>query len=126
MQLQIFISLAAFITTFANALALPPHSGEVGAPVAIRSDGKTCSSKPQCCNTSTSSEDQSLQKALKMIGMDKDAKKHGGSVATECQPMDGILNIDLLNGCKSNAVCCNENKMNGLIFLGCVPITLNL
>ncbi|PGH31335.1 hypothetical protein GX50_05874 [[Emmonsia] crescens] len=120
MQLQFFISAFAFISTVVSAVALPPHSGgELGAPLAIRKAAtSSCNSVPQCCQSTHSSEDKTVIQGLKIFGLDKDAKKAKGGVATKCQPMEGILDINLLNGCKSNA--------NGLIFLGCVPITLNI
>ncbi|EEQ92089.2 uncharacterized protein BDCG_07209 [Blastomyces dermatitidis ER-3] len=128
MQLQLFLSAFAFISTVVNAVALPPHSGsEVGSPLAVRSGGtSSCNSVPQCCQSHKSSDDKTVIQGLKIFGLDKEAKNAKGGVATQCKPITGVLNLDLLNGCKSNAVCCSDNKMNGLIFLGCVPITLNV
>ncbi|PGG96091.1 hypothetical protein GX51_07986 [Blastomyces parvus] len=118
MQLQLFLSAFAFISTVVNAVALPPHSGsEVGSPLVVRSDGtSSCNSVPQCCQSHQSSEDKTVIQGLKIFGLDKDAKKAKGGVATQCQPMKGTLDLNLLNGCKSNAVCCNDNKMVSIPF----------
>ncbi|OAX83725.1 hypothetical protein ACJ72_01905 [Emergomyces africanus] len=128
MQLQFFISAFAFISTAVSAVALPsPSTGELGAPLVIREGGTSgCNAVPQCCQNTHSSKDKTVIQGLKIFGLDKDAEKARGGVATKCEPMEGLLDLNLLNGCKATAVCCNENKMNGLIFLGCIPITLNL
>ncbi|OJD16514.1 hypothetical protein AJ78_03327 [Emergomyces pasteurianus Ep9510] len=120
MQLQLFISAFAFISAAVGAVALPHHSaGELGTPIAIREGGTSgCNSVPQCCQNTHSSKDKTVIQGLKIFGLDKDAEKAQGAVATKCEPMEGLLNLNLLNGCKSTA--------NGLIFLGCIPITLNL
>ncbi|QSS62689.1 hypothetical protein I7I51_02428 [Histoplasma capsulatum] len=127
MQLQLFLSAFAFIGTIVSAVAVPPHRGEDGAPLVVRADGSgNCNSVPQCCQNTHSSQDKSVIQGLKIFGLDKEAQKSKGSVGTKCEPMEGVLNLGLLNGCKGTAVCCNNNKFNGLVSLGCIPITLSL
>ncbi|PGG99922.1 hypothetical protein AJ79_08359 [Helicocarpus griseus UAMH5409] len=123
MQLNFLISTLAIITSAVSAVALPPPS----AGALVTRNGGSCNSVPQCCKSVHESNDKNIIQGMKVFGMDeKAAKKNEGKIATQCKPMKGILNIDLLNGCKSNAVCCKDNKFNGLIAVGCIPITIQL
>ncbi|EEH19754.2 hypothetical protein PABG_02013 [Paracoccidioides brasiliensis Pb03] len=125
MKLQFPISAFAFISSIVNVVALPPshQPRDIPNPLAIR-DGRpssaNCNSVPQCCEATYSSEDRLVIQGLKMFELDPEGGgKSGFSVATlSGKPMNGGLNLDLINGCNSNA--------NGLVSLGCIPIALNI
>ncbi|EEH38902.2 hypothetical protein PAAG_01364 [Paracoccidioides lutzii Pb01] len=108
MKLQFLISAFAFISSIVNAVALPPshQPGDMPDPLAIRDgrpSGANCNSVPQCCKATHSSEDRLVIQGLKLFGLDQEAGKSKGSVATQCKQINEELNLDLINGCNSNA-----------------------
>ncbi|KAH8822407.1 hypothetical protein DL96DRAFT_1714726 [Flagelloscypha sp. PMI_526] len=44
-------------------------------------------------------------------------------VGLDCSPINVIGNGG--NSCSSQPVCCSNNKFNGVIVIGCTPITIN-
>nr|ABP58683.1 hydrophobin [Beauveria bassiana] len=110
-------------TIFATLLALAaaaPHGPSHGPSVKtgdICGNGNTM----HCCN------DESVTNKLTgpSVLSDLDLRK---LLAAECSPIsvNVLLNqlVPIDNKCKQQSICCGEQKLNGLVNLGCTPITV--
>ncbi|KAG0694847.1 fungal hydrophobin [Suillus ampliporus] len=77
----------------------------------------------QCCNTDTTYEQSPT--VLSELGLVDVAAVVDAFVALTCSP---ISVIGTGNGCAANQqpLCCEDNKYNGLVNLGCTPINIGL
>jgi len=68
----------------------------------------------QCCNSVQNSDSEQVSNILSLLNIVLDAPTQVGLTCT-----------DILGGsCNQTPVCCENNNFNGLINVGCVPITL--
>ncbi|TFK36603.1 fungal hydrophobin-domain-containing protein [Crucibulum laeve] len=111
-----FIKIAFLSTLAAVAFAAP------GWPSAAISN--SCNSGPvQCCD-SLQTVSQSNQAGLaSLLGVV--AQGLTGQVGLQCNPITGI-GLGSGSVCQSSAVCCSGNNFNGLIALGCNPISIGI
>ncbi|KAI5118970.1 hypothetical protein M0805_001109 [Coniferiporia weirii] len=74
----------------------------------------------QCCEsttTSTSTEGQALLALIGVVLTDPTVLLGSG-----CSPISVIGLGD--GACTASPVCCDDNSFNGLVAIGCVPVTL--
>ncbi|OAA38494.1 hydrophobin [Beauveria brongniartii RCEF 3172] len=109
------LSTTIFATLMAFAAAVP-HGGP-----SVKT-GDICGNGNQlyCCN------DQSVTNKL-TAGLLSDLDVHK-LLAGECSPLNVniLLNqvVPIENKCRQQSVCCGEQKQNGLVNLGCTPVTV--
>ncbi|KAG1796106.1 hydrophobin [Suillus subaureus] len=104
-----------FTVVFLAALA-------VASPLTLR-DGQCNTGNIQCCQSYTSTSD--YNKMANLRGVAEIAAGIAGKVGQNCSPMTAV---GLANGarCNQQPMCCSNNKMNGLVNVGCTPINLGL
>ncbi|CCA74797.1 related to hydrophobin-Laccaria bicolor [Serendipita indica DSM 11827] len=74
----------------------------------------------QCCQTTYSSGDQIASTLGGLLGIAIPVDNL--FVGVQCSPIVNILGGS--DTCNTQAVCCNNNNFNGLINIGCSPISL--
>nr|AHZ18303.1 hydrophobin 7 [Tricholoma vaccinum] len=112
---------------FARGLPpLPPHRRATPVAMARRSSpsgspsGGQCNTGPvQCCNSVTTANHQDTSILLGLLGLVLDPSI---LVGLQCSPLN-VLGVGG-NSCSQQPVCCENNNYNGLIVIGCSPITL--
>ncbi|KAI0764928.1 fungal hydrophobin [Fomes fomentarius] len=94
---MMFSRVAAFTVAALPLLA-------AATPLAARGGEGSCSTGPvQCCN--------STEKGIV------------GDIGLGCSPIT-VIGAGTGSACSSNAVCCQNNNVGGLISIGCVPVIL--
>ncbi|KAI5118969.1 hypothetical protein M0805_001108 [Coniferiporia weirii] len=123
MQFFKFAALLAFpILAAATPGGSPPVTTTVTVPAAPTSTpASECNTGDlQCCQsttTSTSTEGAALLALIGVVLTDPTVL-----LGTGCSP---ISVIGLGSGaCTAAPVCCDNNSFNGLVAIGCVPVTL--
>ncbi|KAF8072191.1 hydrophobin-251 [Lyophyllum atratum] len=78
----------------------------------------------QCCNQLSDSQTES---GAKLLGDLLGAAAQGvtGQFGVECNPISVWLAING-NSCTPQPVCCDENKINGLVSAACIPANVNV
>ncbi|KAJ7704937.1 fungal hydrophobin-domain-containing protein [Mycena rosella] len=75
----------------------------------------------QCCNTVVSASDPQVGPILGLLGIVLSDSTI--SVGLDCTPIT-IIGIGQGANCAQQPVCCTNNGFNGLISIGCTPISL--
>ncbi|PPR01336.1 hypothetical protein CVT24_006338 [Panaeolus cyanescens] len=106
-----FAKLALFTAaTMAIFVAAAP-----GAPGAI---SNSCNTGPvQCCNQLFEAEDESYEAILSLIGVVPEPLT--GPVGLHCSPLSVV-------GVSKCPVCCSGNQFDGLVNVGCSPVSIGL
>ncbi|KAM3527790.1 hypothetical protein MY4038_006173 [Beauveria bassiana] len=115
------LSTTVFATLLAFAAA-SPHSGPSVKTGDICGNGNTL----QCCN------DNSVTNKLTGAGILTDLDLRKLLLGGECSPLDvnvllnQVVPIANKNPCNKgqSTVCCGKQQQNGLVNLGCTPITV--
>ncbi|KAG2112405.1 hydrophobin [Suillus clintonianus] len=94
----------------------------VATPLALR-DGQCNTGNIQCCQNSASTSD--YNKAAQLLGLMQVAAGVAGSVGLSCSSISAIGTGSGAE-CDQQPMCCSNNKMNGLVNVGCTPINLRL
>ncbi|RDX47330.1 fungal hydrophobin [Lentinus brumalis] len=82
----------------------------------------SCSTGPvQCCNSVESSHSAAGSALLSVLGIDLQGVT--AQLGLGCSPISAI-GLGSGNACASQAVCCQNNNVGGLISIGCAPISL--
>ncbi|KAL5533863.1 SC3_1 [Sanghuangporus baumii] len=76
----------------------------------------------QCCNSVQSSSSDAISALLGLLGVVLQGVDV--PVGVTCSPITVVGAGS--GGCSAAPVCCENNKFNGLISLGCTPININL
>ncbi|KAG1758153.1 hydrophobin-3 precursor [Suillus occidentalis] len=104
-----------FTVVFFAALA-------VANPLSLR-DGQCNTGDIQCCQSSTTTS--TYNKAAKSLGLVEIAAGVVGQVGLACSPVS-VIGTGSGASCNQQPMCCSNNKMNGLVNIGCTPINLKL
>ncbi|KAI0764934.1 fungal hydrophobin-domain-containing protein [Fomes fomentarius] len=103
-------------TTTTTAGTVAARGGEPGSH-----PGGGCSTGPvQCCNTVDNAESPSTATLLSLLGIV--VQGVDVLVGMNCSPVNVIGAAD--GSCSTNAVCCQNNNVGGLVSIGCVPVDL--
>jgi hypothetical protein len=87
------------------------------------SNGGHCNTGPvQCCNSVQKAGDKGATAALGLLNII--VEDVNAMVGFNCSPITAIGLGS--SGCAATPVCCENNKFNGLVNVGCVPITVGL
>ncbi|KXN85713.1 Hydrophobin-B [Leucoagaricus sp. SymC.cos] len=112
----------ALATLFAVAAAAPGGEPE---------GNNICSTGPvQCCNQVQDIHHPKVKQAIKnggllnIIDLDVLLGEVNLPVGLDCSPIS-IIGVPG-NQCSAQAVCCKDNKFNGVVALGCSPVNVNL
>ncbi|KAJ2919439.1 hypothetical protein MD484_g1006, partial [Candolleomyces efflorescens] len=112
-------SLIAISSVFLAATAVPTPGGK-GGDVSQCNGGTV-----QCCNEyhEKETEDESVKGLLSLLHINLDGVE--GMIGMNCSPVSAVA---IGNGasCSTQQVCCQDNKYNGLINVGCSPINIAL
>ncbi|PPR01342.1 hypothetical protein CVT24_006342 [Panaeolus cyanescens] len=76
----------------------------------------------KCCNQVMSSESAAFKGIASLLALDVTGIT--GQVAMGCSPIT-VIGLGSGANCKAQPVCCSGNKYNGLINVGCSPISIN-
>ncbi|KAH9896896.1 fungal hydrophobin-domain-containing protein [Cubamyces lactineus] len=90
-------------------------------PPAVTPPASSCSTGPiQCCNSVTQATDPVTNALLGLLEIAIDGID--ALIGVQCSPISvvGVGN----NQCSSNAVCCQNNNVGGLLSIGCLPVIL--
>ncbi|KAH9919992.1 fungal hydrophobin [Epithele typhae] len=83
---------------------------------------QSCSTGPvQCCNSVESASSPSVAGILSVLGVV--VQDVTAMVGLQCSPLS-VVGVGSGSSCSSNAVCCENNNVGGLISIGCVPVEL--
>ncbi|KAG2742137.1 hydrophobin-3 precursor, partial [Suillus brevipes Sb2] len=94
----------------------------VATPLSLR-DGQCNTGSIQCCQHSTSTSN--YNKAAQILGLVPIGADVAGSVGLSCSPISAV-GTGSGASCNQQPMCCSNNKMNGLVNVGCTPINLSL
>ncbi|KIJ48500.1 hypothetical protein M422DRAFT_247848 [Sphaerobolus stellatus SS14] len=75
----------------------------------------------QCCNSVTSASDPSTADLLGLLGIV--VQGVGVLVGTTCSPIT-VVGVGGGANCAQQPVCCTNNNFNGVVNVGCTPISL--
>ncbi|TFK96784.1 hydrophobin, partial [Pterulicium gracile] len=82
-----------------------------------------CNNGPiQCCQNTQSSSDPQASQLLALLGLN--IQDVNVPIGITCSPITGIGAGSA--GCSAAPVCCENNDFQGLIAIGCVPISIGL
>ncbi|EAU90201.1 hypothetical protein CC1G_05739 [Coprinopsis cinerea okayama7 len=110
-------------TLFTLTTALLAITVSVTANPIPNSEG-VCNTGPvQCCETRFSAQSREANLLTSLLGLDLGGIL--GDIASGCSPLS-VVGVGGGTRCSSAPVCCTDNKFNGLINVGCVPVTVGL
>ncbi|KAF8072190.1 hydrophobin-251 [Lyophyllum atratum] len=108
------VALFSVVALALSAFAAPGHGTEYFCNVG----------ELQCCNQVADSQTASGAELLSnLIG--GAAQGVTGQFGVECNPVSVWFAIGG-NSCASQPVCCDDNKINGAVSLGCIPANVNV
>ncbi|KAK7460572.1 hypothetical protein VKT23_009293 [Stygiomarasmius scandens] len=122
-----FFALVAF-AVFAAATPTEPKpptktvTVTVAGPTQTVSAGQCNTGSINCCNSLERADSSVVGVLLGLLGVVLQGVE--ALVGITCTPID-ILGIGQ-NECHSQPVCCQNNDFNGIIAIGCVPISISL
>ncbi|KIJ29215.1 hypothetical protein M422DRAFT_269395 [Sphaerobolus stellatus SS14] len=104
------------------ALALPVAFGllAVAAPSPQYGVSQCNTGKASCCNTVQDASSGPVSTLLGLLGIV--AAGITGQVGLGCTPIS-VIGVGQGANCAQQAVCCTGNNFNGLINVGCTPIS---
>ncbi|KAG1733393.1 hydrophobin [Suillus paluster] len=94
----------------------------VATPLALR-DGQCNTGNIQCCSGSTSAT--SYNAASQILGLAPLVGQVVGAVGLDCSPITAVGTGGGAT-CNQQPMCCSNNKMNGVVNVGCSPMSLRL
>ncbi|KAF9043361.1 fungal hydrophobin-domain-containing protein [Panaeolus papilionaceus] len=95
----------------------------VAAAPAAQGINNSCNTgSVQCCNQVMDSKSDSFTVLAALLGFS--ISDITGQVGMGCSPIS-VIGLGSGANCNAQPVCCSGNKFNGLINIGCSPITLN-
>ncbi|KAF8799305.1 fungal hydrophobin [Phlegmacium glaucopus] len=74
----------------------------------------------QCCSSSQSATDSSVIKQLGLLGV---AAPITGLVGFTCTPISALGSTET---CTTHQICCDNDKFNAAVVVGCSPVNLGL
>ncbi|KAF9043349.1 type 1 hydrophobin [Panaeolus papilionaceus] len=100
----------------------------IAAPYGSDNDiNHSCNTGPvQCCNQLVDNNSDGISKLRSFITIPIDITSFGGSqgqIGANCSPQ-GVLSVLGGSKCDAHTVCCVGNTYNGLINIGCNPISV--
>ncbi|KAG2112416.1 hydrophobin-3 precursor [Suillus clintonianus] len=104
-----------FTVAFLAALA-------VATPLTLR-DGQCNTGDIQCCQSSSTTSN--YNKFAKSLGLAEVGAEVVGTLGLSCSPIS-VIGTGSGATCNQQPMCCSNNKMNGLVNIGCTPINLKL
>ncbi|KAL4255119.1 Hydrophobin [Pleurotus pulmonarius] len=107
-----------FQTTVVAALA----ALAAATPLAVRTDSKCNTGTVHCCNTVSKESSYEKSKVAGLLALGA-LKGIAGEIYSDCSPLVTILGA---SSCSAQTVCCDNNKFNGLVNVGCTPINVAL
>ncbi|RDX45725.1 fungal hydrophobin [Polyporus arcularius HHB13444] len=89
--------------------------------LAVAADG-SCSTGPvQCCESLEDANSAAGSALLSVVGVALQGVI--GQIGLKCSPLS-VVGVGSGNACSSNAVCCQNNNVGGLLSVGCLPVQL--
>ncbi|KAF7441214.1 hypothetical protein PC9H_001563 [Pleurotus ostreatus] len=97
----------------------------VATPAVMRrtEPASSCSTGPvNCCNSSGTAKDGNIAKELALLGIV--VPDINALIGVSCSPITVIGAGGA--SCSSQTLCCEDNKYNGIVALGCIPVDISL
>ncbi|KAF9533684.1 hydrophobin [Crepidotus variabilis] len=83
----------------------------------------SCDTGPvQCCDSLYKSDSAEFNVIKQLVGANVPI---GALVGSQCSPLS-IIGVGGGSSCKSEPVCCDDNKFGGLVAVGCSPVGVNV
>ncbi|KDQ60460.1 hypothetical protein JAAARDRAFT_125640 [Jaapia argillacea MUCL 33604] len=109
------------LVTLANVAILAAAIPSAQPDLEVRQTSQCNVGTVNCCNSAEDATSTEVTELASTIGLDLTGI--AGLVGFGCSAITG-LGIGDGSTCTTNPVCCEKNAFDGLIGLGCVPITL--
>ncbi|KAI9567747.1 fungal hydrophobin-domain-containing protein [Boletus coccyginus] len=77
-----------------------------------------------CCDTTYSSSSTFVYDLFGLLGLPPPSTSGGSQVGVSCSPTT-VGGTGTGSSCTQQPVCCTGNSFNGVINVGCSPITIN-
>ncbi|KZT67522.1 hydrophobin [Daedalea quercina L-15889] len=106
-----------FTKLFLSLLAL--SGAALAVPHSSRSAGQCNTGPIMCCNSVTPASNVDAPTSALLNSLNIVVTDILNNVGTGCLPLDGG------DSCGSAPVCCENNNFNGLVNLGCSPVTVD-
>ncbi|OCH87272.1 fungal hydrophobin [Obba rivulosa] len=103
-----FAILATFATLATLAAATPTSGGSQG-------------SSDACCQSVGAANSVSIANILAGLGVV--VQDVTAIVGVDCSPIT-VIGVGSGNACSGTTVSCSSNELNGLVQIGCIPVTL--
>jgi len=112
----------ALVALASSALAAATQTVSYGPPKPTPEPISQCNTgDAQCCNSATSATDPTAAGLLGLLGVV--VQGVDVLVGLGCTPIT-VIGVAGGANCAQQPVCCQNNNFNGLINIGCTPISL--
>ncbi|KAL0958683.1 hypothetical protein HGRIS_014015 [Hohenbuehelia grisea] len=78
----------------------------------------------QCCNSLQESDSASVSSIFDLLGTGPSIADTTAQVGFACSPIVGDTGLAGSTACAQQTACCSDTQFNGLIAVGCMPLTL--
>ncbi|KAI9567785.1 fungal hydrophobin-domain-containing protein [Boletus coccyginus] len=106
------------------ALAVVANAAPTELELEVRQVSQCNTGSISCCDSTYSSSSTFVTGLFGMLGLPP-VSVGGSQVGISCSPTT-IGGVGSGSSCTQQPVCCTGNTFNGIINLGCSPITINL
>ncbi|PAV14933.1 hydrophobin 2 [Pyrrhoderma noxium] len=116
-------SSISIISTSPIGTVVPTYTGSapISAPSSVESSCNT--GTVQCCNSVEPASSENASRLFSLLGfVPQDANV---PVGMDCTPIN-IAGVGSGGSCNAQTVCCENTQFNGLINIGCSPISFSL
>ncbi|KAL0947602.1 hypothetical protein HGRIS_013691 [Hohenbuehelia grisea] len=78
----------------------------------------------QCCNSMQSSSNTAVTDLFNLLGEGPTLAGSTAQVGLSCSPIISDTGLGGATTCSQQTACCSESRFNGLVAVGCMPMTL--
>ncbi|KAL0945840.1 hypothetical protein HGRIS_012123 [Hohenbuehelia grisea] len=78
----------------------------------------------QCCNSMQSSSNTAVTDLMNFMGDGLTLTGSTAQVGLSCSPIVSDTGLGGATSCSQQTACCSESRFNGLVAVGCIPMTL--
>ncbi|KAI9571828.1 hydrophobin [Boletus coccyginus] len=111
-------------TILFSVVALVGVATAAPAELEVRQISQCNTGSISCCDTTYSSSSTFVYELFGLLGLPPPSSSGGSQVGVSCSPTT-IGGTGTGSSCTQQPVCCAGNSFNGVINVGCSPITIN-
>ncbi|KAL0947597.1 hypothetical protein HGRIS_013686 [Hohenbuehelia grisea] len=119
---NILFSIAAASFTVVVAHNAPPPAPAPPAPAPV--SGNCNAGAQQCCNSYQASDSDIVSSIFSILGEGPNIAGSTGQVGFACSPIIGDTGLGGSPSCQTQTACCSNTTFNGVIAIGCMPLSL--